>query len=275
VKEIVECLQRAQEGSGEQTAAPAGVGAPMGLRERLGEVPPEAAVVLETSKTAVSRASVAFTVSVSVATFRTFYRLRVEGRERVPTSGPLILIANHTSYFDAFILLAALARGTVANLFGLSHEQFFRGRLLSWWGRQIHIIPVDMDSHLMRALQTSAHVLRSGKIICVFPEGERSADGLVRRFRKGTGILVRELGVPVLPAYISGSYEAWPRGQTWPQISRLHVRFGEVVQPEELLHGDGPRGADDVETIVMRLRQRVIALGEASRVEAKSQIGRN
>jgi long-chain acyl-CoA synthetase len=188
----------------------------------------------------------------------------------VPVSGPLVLIANHTSYFDAFILLAAVPRRTIANLFALSLEQFFRGRLLSWWGRQIHIIPTDMDSHLMRALQTSAHVLRSGKILIVFPEGERSATGAVRPFRKGTGILVRELHVPVLPAYIDGAYAAWPRGQTWPGLSRLRVRFGKVIQPEELLHGDGPRGADEAETVVLRLRERVIALGEALSAEKKS-----
>ena len=93
----------------------------------------------------------------------------------------------------------------------------------------------------------------------------------MRTFRKGTGILVRELRAPVLPAHISGAYEAWPRGQTWPRISRLHVRFGEVVQPEELLRGDGPRGRDDAETIVMRLRNRVIALDTASRAEPKSK----
>ncbi|MFA5026289.1 MAG: AMP-binding protein [Candidatus Methylomirabilota bacterium] len=256
VREVVECMRRARAGGGGPT------GAPMGLIARLGEVPPEAVEVLATSATAVSRASTAFTSGVSVATFRTLYRLRVVGRERVPVSGPLILVANHVSYFDAFILVAAMPRQAIANLFALSLEQFFRGRLLSWWGRQIHIIPVDMDTHLIRALQTSAHVLRSGKILIVFPEGERSADGGVCRFRKGTGILVRELNVPVLPAYIAGAYEAWPRGQTWPRLSRIRVRFGEVVQPQELLHGDGPRGADEAETIVLRLRQRVAALGE-------------
>jgi 1-acyl-sn-glycerol-3-phosphate acyltransferase len=118
-----------------------------------------------------------------------------------------------------------------------------------------------MDTYLARALQASARVLRDGKILCVFPEGERSADGRIRPFRKGAGILVRELAVPVLPTYISGSFEAWPRGQSLPRIHRLRVRFGPVVTAEELLQGDGPRGADDIEAIVLRLRERVAALG--------------
>lgn len=237
-----------------------GARASRGWGEILTEVPPEAVRILAVSRTAVSRASVAFTLGVCRAVFRTLFRLRIEGREHVPAAGPLILAANHASYFDAFILVAALPRRVVANLFALSFEAFFRGRLMSWWGRQIHIIPVDMDTHLVRALQTSAHVLRSGKILCVFPEGERSADGTIRPFRKGAGILVRELGVPVLPAHIDGAFEAWPRGRAWPRIRPLRVRFGPVVQPGERSAGEGRRGDDDAETIMMGLRERVAGL---------------
>jgi long-chain acyl-CoA synthetase len=256
VRELIQALR-----SGTAGAAP--VAAARGWSAILQEVPPEANEILATSATRSSKASMAFSLGVSAATFRSLYRLRVEGREGVPTTGPLILVANHTSYFDAFILAAALPRRAVDSLFCLSFEQFFRGRLMTWWGRQIHIIPVDMDTHLVRALQTAAHVLRNGKILCVFPEGERSADGAVRPFRKGTGILARELGVPVLPAYITGAFEAWPRGQTLPRLHRIHVRFGPVIQPDELLATPGPRGQDDAETLMLRLRQRVIALGRS------------
>jgi 1-acyl-sn-glycerol-3-phosphate acyltransferase len=126
------------------------------------------------------------------------------------------------------------------------------------------VIPVDEDTFLVRALQASAVVLRQGKILCVFPEGERSVDGRVRPFRKGVGILVKALKVPVLPAHISGAFEAWPRGQTWPGIHRLRVRIGPVATPEALLAGNGSRGVDEAETIVMRLRARVVALGGES-----------
>jgi 1-acyl-sn-glycerol-3-phosphate acyltransferase len=95
----------------------------------------------------------------------------------------------------------------------------------------------------------------------VFPEGERSADGHVRPFRKGVGILTRELKVPILPANIGGSFETWPRGQSLPGIHRLKVRFGPVATPEALLTAEGPRGVDEYETIMMRLRERVAALG--------------
>lgn len=212
-----------------------------------------------------SRPSATITATLTrglcAAVFRTLYGLRVEGREHVPRGGPLILVANHCSFFDAFILAAALPPQAFRQLYFMGFEWFFRHPILAWWGRAVRVIPVDMGNFLLRALQASALVLRSGKILCIFPEGERSVDGKVRPFYKGAGILARELGVPILPAYIAGSFEAWPRGQALPRLHRLDVRFGPVVTSEDLLAGDGPKGADDAETVVVRLRERVAALG--------------
>jgi 1-acyl-sn-glycerol-3-phosphate acyltransferase len=143
----------------------------------------------------------------------------------------------------------------------MGFEWFFRNPILAWWARGGRVIPVDMDAYLVRALRASARVLRDGQVLCLFPEGERSASGTLRPFRKGAGILLGELRIPVLPAYISGSFEAWPRGQTLPRLHRIRVRFGRPIGTDELLQGDGPRGADDAETIVLRLRDRVAALG--------------
>ena len=223
--------------------------------------PAEVHALVEGSSRPSATVITATTRGLCVALFRTIYRLRVEGLQHVPPSGPLILVANHCSFFDAFILAASLPPRTHQHMFYMGFEWFFRHPVLAWWGRGVRVILVDMDTFLMRALQASAVVLRQGKILCVFPEGERSADGQVRPFRKGVGILARELKVPILPANIGGSFEAWPRGQSFPRIHRLRVRFGPVVTPEALLTAGGPPGVDDYETIVMRLRERIAALG--------------
>jgi len=258
VREIIQRLQTLR-------GAPAGPAAPS-RRRGWGEIlmaspPAQVQALVEGSSRPSANAITATTRGLCVALFRTIYRLRVEGLQHVPPSGPLILVANHCSFFDGFILAASLPRRTYQHMFYMGFEWFFRHPVLAWWGRGVRVIPVDMDTLLMRALQASAVVLRQGKILCVFPEGERSVDGRVRPFRKGVGILAKELKVPILPAYIAGSFEAWPRGQSFPRIHRLRVRFGPVVTPEALLTAEGPRGADDYETIVMRLRERVATLG--------------
>jgi long-chain acyl-CoA synthetase len=232
-----------------------------GWAEILAETPEEVAALVEASSRRSATLIAAFSRGVCIVVLRWIYGLRVNGAEHVPRTGPVILVANHCSFFDAFILATALPHPVARQVFYLGFEWFFRHRVLASWARAVRVIPVDMDNYLVRALQASARVLRDGKILCLFPEGERSADGRVRPFRKGAGILVRELRVPVLPAHIVGAFEAWPRGQRWPRVHRLRVRFGPVVFPADLLEGDGPRGADDAETAVLRLRERVVALG--------------
>jgi long-chain acyl-CoA synthetase len=237
-----------------------------GWGEILAETPPEVATLVEVGGRHSTTLITAFTRGTCIAVLRGIYGLRADGLENVPKAGPFILVANHCSYFDAFILATVLPYAVAQQIFYLGFEWFFRNRIMAWWARGVRVIPVDMDNYLVRALQASARILRDGKILCLFPEGERSADGRVRPFRKGTGILVRELGVPVLPAYITGAFEAWPRGQSWPRVHPLHVRLGAAISPAELLAGEGPQGVDEAETVVLRLRERVIALekGKAS-----------
>jgi long-chain acyl-CoA synthetase len=256
VREVIERVRTLRS-----TGTPSAKAEPRhGWGEILAHTPAEVAGLVEASSRHSATLITAFTRAICVAVFRGIYRLGVNDLKNVPKAGPFILVANHCSYFDAFILATALPYPVAQQVFYLGFEWFFRNRIMAWWARGVRVIPVDMDNYLVRALQASARILRDGKILCLFPEGERSADGRVRPFRKGTGILVRELRVPVLPAYITGSFEAWPRGQSLPRFHPLRVRFGPVVSPAELLEGDGPRGADDAETIVLRLRERVTAL---------------
>ena len=90
-----------------------------------------------------------------------------------------------------------------------------------------HVIPVGADISLVTVLQTSAAVLRQGKVLLIFPEGERSIDGGLLEFRKGVGILACELTVPVVPAWIEGTYQVLPVGARWPRPHPVSLRFGK------------------------------------------------
>jgi len=79
-------------------------------------------------------------------------------------------------------------------------------------------------------MRVSAAGLRRNRILLVFPEGERSFSGELTEFRKGSAILSKELGVPLIPVGIRGSFEAWPRGGKL-KAHPIEIRVGRPLDP--------------------------------------------
>ena len=82
-----------------------------------------------------------------------------------------------------------------------------------WLARTINIVPVDPDANLVTAMRAGATGLAMGKVLILFPEGERSIDGTPTKFRKGAAILSAHRAVPIVPVALDGLYEVWPRGR--------------------------------------------------------------
>ena len=165
------------------------------------------------------------------AVVRTGLRLmgyRVGGVENLPSSGPFILAPNHASFVDPFLLALALPRHVFDQVFFVGYSAYFRGPILGYVGKLLRTVPIDQNRHLEGAMQAAAEGLRRGMALGIFPEGGRSADGSVKEFRRGVGILASHLEVPVIPVGLWGTYEMWPREGRW----RPHptaVYFGEPV----------------------------------------------
>ena len=170
---------------------------------------------------------------------RVFYRFRVRGIEKLPAAGPAILCPNHQSYLDPFFLVAALPWRVFGNIFFVGASEYFATPVMRWFARKVNLIPVDPDTNLVRAMQAGAYGLRHGKILILFPEGERSIDGSPRKFKKGAPILSLHLHAPIVPIAIDGVYEVWPRGGTWHFTGRVSIEFGAVLAPPDAL----PAGA--------------------------------
>ena len=107
-----------------------------------------------------------------------------------------------------------------------------------------------MDTRLYGAMQLSAYVLRHNKVLCVFPEGGRSRDGNVKEFKKGVGIIAKELNIPIFPVAIKGTYEMLPPGKRFPRPARISVTIGKPVYPE----------GKEYDEIVKTLYNRVVEL---------------
>jgi len=188
---------------------------------------------------------------------RLFFRLEANGLENIVSSGSFIIAPNHTSYLDGFVVVLCLPFARFKNLYLLGISDFFTGFLKSSFAKIAHVIPIDSASYLNRALQTSAYVLRHGRSLCAFPEGGRSSGGELLEFKKGVGILAVEMGVPVVPAYIKGAFEALPRGAAWPKPAKITVTFGTPLSASDLDYARKPDDMDDYQYFVSVLREKV------------------
>lgn len=197
--------------------------------------------------------------------FRTFWLLRIKGKENLPVHKPFIICPNHTSYLDGFIVAAGSHTKTGVNLFFLGYSGYFLHPVIKWAVQIARLIAIDPTVNLTDAMQAAAYVLRNNKSLCIFPEGERSIDGEVKEFKKGVGILIKETDALVIPCYIRGSYPAWPRGKFLPRPYPIKIIFGKACAREELKEaGSKYHPQDDYEAITLGLREKVIELSRAA-----------
>ncbi len=166
-----------------------------------------------------------FWYTLSKIAARFFFSFRVIHRERLLESGPVILAANHQSYFDPPLVgicakrdVYFLARKTLLNV-------PYLGTLLPY----INVIPVDRDGNDMSALKKIIRLIKSGNGVVLFPEGTRSLDGKLQRGKGGIGLIIAKSKAPVQPMRIFGSYEAFPKGAGNFSASPITVVVGEPI----------------------------------------------
>lgn len=171
---------------------------------------------------------------------RAVARLEVTGVEKLPNGGPFLICPNHQSYVDPFFLCGALPYRTLVRTFFVGAAEYFETPVMAWVARTLHCVPVDPDANLVPAMKAGAFGLTHGRVLILFPEGERSIDGTVKRFKKGAPILSRHVGVPIVPVAIKGAFEVWPRAGAfnWRGMlpwrrSRVRLAFGDPIQLAE------------------------------------------
>jgi len=172
------------------------------------------------------------------AVLRLFARVEVVHRERVPRSGPVVLIANHVNQIDPPLVLAYAGR----RAHPMAKRELFEMPLIGWYFWAYGAIPVRRYSADVGALRVARGYLRDGDAVLVFPEGTRSRDGVLRPALPGAAMVALIAGAPVLPVAVTGTrglnarllLTGWLRGRR----PRLRLEFGEPVE----LHVDRAQG---------------------------------
>jgi long-chain acyl-CoA synthetase len=185
-------------------------------------------------------------------------RITFRGLEHLPSRGPYIIAPNHQGYVDPFIVCSGLPFHIFRQVFFVGAAEYFETPFMRWLAKKANCVLVDPDANLMPAMKAGAFGLTRGKILLLFPEGERSIDGTVKRFKKGAPVLSRHLGVPVVPVAVRGSFELWPRNRpvNWRALlpwhgHRIRVTVGTPVDFKEC--ATDADAATELRAIVERL----------------------
>jgi 1-acyl-sn-glycerol-3-phosphate acyltransferase len=174
--------------------------------------------------------------------------------------GPVIFYSNHTSHLDATLIMCSLPeRWQKKTAVGAARDYFFD----VWWRQAFTALvyggfAIDRGRGGATAINKARQLVDDGWSIVLFPEGTRSQDGHMQRFRHGASRLAIELGVGVVPIAIVGAYQAMPKGRFWPKPGRpvVTMRYGAPIYPEE---------GESHQSLSLRMQQAVMELFDEDR----------
>jgi acyl-[acyl-carrier-protein]-phospholipid O-acyltransferase / long-chain-fatty-acid--[acyl-carrier-protein] ligase len=187
---------------------------------------------------------------------RFFYRMRVDGAQHMPREGGVLLVCNHVSYADAFILSAASPRP----LRFLVHEIYYRRWWCQWFLDHFGAVPIASD-RAKDALRKAAAALRQGEVVCIFAEGRLTPDGAIQPFLRGLEVIQHLAPSPLLPAALHGLW-----GSTLTHFGRgVFRRLPRVPGPRATVEFAAPMPpattAAEAEAVVRALFDRIDARG--------------
>jgi long-chain acyl-CoA synthetase len=193
---------------------------------------------------------------------RDLFQLHVSGIKKLPQKGPFILSSNHQSYIDPVVLASVLPREMLESSFAVGTSDIFGEGFMRRLARWLRVMVVNPDANLIPAMRAGAFGLRHGRILVLYPEGERSIDGTPRIFKKGVAILSIHMQVPIVPIAIEGFYEAWPRGKNFFQkLAPLKIAFADPISPPP----ESEASEEAYEKLTAELKARIVEMWQGLR----------
>jgi 1-acyl-sn-glycerol-3-phosphate acyltransferase len=171
-------------------------------------------------------------------------RVKVEGLENIPESGPVLVICNHCSGADGMLLMAYVVPAMGRRMGWLGKEEALHWPVLGWAMRQNGIFGVRRGAGDLEAFKMAKSVLDNGGVLAIFPEGTRSRTGALQEVKEGATVLAVRSGAPILPIAVIGTHRFWPKGKpVFRPGRRMTVRVGETFTISM------PKGADRHESL--------------------------
>jgi 1-acyl-sn-glycerol-3-phosphate acyltransferase len=164
------------------------------------------------------------------ASLKMMHRLEIDGREHLPEAPSFVLVANHSSHLDALVLGSVLPLRYRNQLFPVAAgEVFFQSPARAAFSAMVlNALPLNRKQCGAHAIQKLRdRLLDESRIYIIFPEGGRSRDGNMHKFKSGIGMISAGTHVPVVPCRLTGTFEAFPPNRTFPRPGKIRVRIGK------------------------------------------------
>lgn len=196
---------------------------------------------------------------------RAFMRLEVANTDNLrELKRPLIICPNHQSFLDPFVLCSTYDFEKFRNTFHVGASEFFDNRFMKWVASMLQTVPVDPDTQLMKAMKAGAIGLKHGKVLNIYPEGERGFDGELHEFKKGAAILATELDLPILPVALDGLHKVWAR-RTWKiRPAKVKIRFGKPFYAKDIVTPE-MNDEEKYEVVITHLKNEIARMIEEMR----------
>jgi 1-acyl-sn-glycerol-3-phosphate acyltransferase len=154
-----------------------------------------------------------------MAGFTLGFSFRFAGTRHMPKTGPALLVANHQSFVDPWIVGLAVKR----HLTYLARKTLFKNRVFAGIIRSLNAVPIDQEGVGKEGIRAVVEQLRGGSAVLIFPEGSRTPDGFMHPFRPGIHLLIKRSLAPIVPVGIAGAYQAWPIWRKYPVPAPLFL----------------------------------------------------
>lgn len=186
--------------------------------------------------------------AVFATIFYTFFRGRVYGKDRVPRTGRVLLVSNHQSHVDPVVTTLPLPR----ECHYVARDTLFRNPVFRRVIVHLNAFPIKRGGADVGALKEILRRLKGECAVVIFPEGTRSQDGTLGKFRPNALAVAKKAKVLIVPVMVSGAHRALPKGAIFPRPKRVVVAYCEPIPAEQVAEWDEA-------TISATIRQRIQA----------------
>jgi len=186
-----------------------------------------------------------------------FVKYEIEGEENllslIKDNKGALLASNHISNLDPVLYMLVRA----ANIRFLAKNSLFRVPVLGWCMRKCGQLSVNRAAPDAKAIRTALERIKNGQILCIFPEGTRSADGNLREGKPGSAMIAFKSNAIVVPAAIWGSHKILPKNKFVPRVSRVKIKIGAPIYFDGY-YSKEPQSADDERKIYKLMTDKIM-----------------